>query len=48
MAAAISFAFAMAPWIPPSVGVRITSAPSTLMTAVLGPTNFSGTTTITR
>ena len=35
-------------WMPLSVGVRTISAPSTFMTAVLGPTNFSGTTTITR
>jgi hypothetical protein len=39
---------AIASWMPPSVGVSTISAPSAFMTAVFAPTNFSGTTTITR
>ena len=48
MPAASSRALAIAPWMPRSVGVSTTSAPSTPITTVLGPTNFSGTTSTTR
>jgi hypothetical protein len=48
MLSASSWALAMASGMPFSVGVSTISAPSAPMTTVFGPTNFSGTTRITR